>query len=229
MSQESNKRPALFELERVSLSLNHGRCLFRNVSLAVGKGEFLVLRGPSGAGKSSFLRLFNRLDEPSEGRILIEGTDVARLPVTELRRRVVYLHQVPVLLEGSIRENLSAPFRFKSAKGRVAPDDSVLEAWLTRFSLTALALGHDARSCSVGEKQRVCLLRALMLNPDMLLLDEPTSALDPPSARIVEGEILRANRDQGITMLMVTHRETEGDGGSIHRRLYLSDGELREV
>ena len=199
----------MFRLENVSLAYRTDRFLFRNVSLEVACGDLVLLQGPSGCGKSSFLKLLNRIQEPSEGRILFEGQPLDHVPVTQLRRRVSYLHQSPVLVKASVGENLRLPFRLRAAERKEAPGDAELKEWLERYLLSDVSLEDSAGNCSVGQKQRLCLIRALLLNPEVLLLDEPTSALDRESASIVEREIVRANRKTGISVFWVTHHPLE--------------------
>ncbi|MBI4772560.1 MAG: ATP-binding cassette domain-containing protein [Deltaproteobacteria bacterium] len=196
---------AMFRLESVSLAFRPGRFLFRNVTLEVACGDVALLQGPSGCGKSSFLKLLNRIQEPSEGKIFFEGRSVDHFPVTELRRRVSYLHQSPVLLKGSVGENLRLPFSLRASGRKNAPGEAELRQWLERYLLSEVSLEDAAENCSVGQKQRLCLIRALLLNPEVLLLDEPTSALDEESASIVEREIVRANRETGVSVFWVTH------------------------
>lgn len=143
--------------------------------------------GPSGAGKTTLLRLLNRLDDPDEGTVLFDGTDVRRYDVLELRRRVQYVAQVPVTFPGTVAANLS--------------DD---EALLGRVGLSAHLFGREADRLSVGEAQRLCLARALAMGPDVLALDEPTSALDHASKAGIEA-LVRSLADEGLTVVMVTH------------------------
>jgi putative ABC transport system ATP-binding protein len=180
-------------------------------SLEVPAGAFLLIRGRSGAGKSTLLRLLCRLEEPQAGVIRFGGNDLAALPPTELRRRVALLQQTPTLVDGSVRANLLLGFSFRANAGRARPDDGRLRAELDRLLLAEVDLGQAARTLSVGQAQRLCLLRSLLLEPEVLLLDEPTSALDADSARVV----LDAARDQhraGKTLLVIWHADAAPAG-----------------
>lgn len=143
--------------------------------------------GPSGAGKTTLLRLLNRLEDPDEGAVLFDGTDVRRYDVLELRRRVQYVGQVPVTFPGTVADNLGGD-----------------EALLARVGLPASVSGREADRLSVGEAQRLCLARALGMSPDVLALDEPTSALDQASKTGIEA-LIRSLADEGLTVVMVTH------------------------
>ena len=143
--------------------------------------------GPSGAGKTTLLRLLNRLDDPDEGTVLFDGSDVRSYDVLELRRRVQYVGQVPVTFPGTVADNLA---------GDTSP--------LARVGLGAGLAGRDADRLSVGEAQRLCLARALAMGPDVLALDEPTSALDRSSKAGIEA-LVRSLADDGLTVVMVTH------------------------
>ena len=143
--------------------------------------------GPSGAGKTTLVRLLNRLDDPDEGTVLFDGTDVRDYDVLELRRRVQHVGQVPVTFPGTVADNLGG-------------DQSLL----VRVGLGPGLATREADRLSVGEAQRLCLARALTRGPDVLVLDEPTSALDQTSKSGIEA-LVRSLADEGLTVVMVTH------------------------
>jgi len=148
-----------------------------------------AVTGPSGAGKTTLVRLLNRLDDPDSGGVLLDGEDVRSYDVLALRRRVQYVGQVPVTFPGTVAANLGCA------------DPSVL---LQRVGLPASMAGREADRLSVGEAQRMCLARALALEPEVLVLDEPTSALDTTSKEGVEALVVSLAAD-GLTVVMVTH------------------------
>ena len=150
--------------------------------------------GPSGAGKTTLLRLLNRLDDPDDGDVLLDGRDVRSYDVLELRRRVQYVGQVPVTFPGTVAAN-------------VGPD---VDGLLARVGLPAALASRDADRLSVGEAQRMCLARALARVPQCLLLDEPTSALDTTSKGGIEA-LIRSLADDGLTVVMVTHDPRQAD------------------
>ena len=184
-----------------------GRAILDQADLQVPRGAFVLLTGPSGAGKSTLLRLFCRLEEPQTGQVLLDGQDVAALPPARLRRRVSYLQQTPTVVPGSVRANLLLPFSFKAARGQTPPDDDALAALLASLAAGDIPLSQEAATLSVGQRQRLCLARALLTRPEALLLDEPTSALDPESAQAVLSAAESFCLDQGGTVILVSHAE----------------------
>jgi putative ABC transport system ATP-binding protein len=174
--------------------------LVRDVSFAMNRGEILAIVGPSGAGKSSLLRLLNRLDEPTEGTVYLEGVDYRQIAPRELRRRVGIVTQRAFLFPGTIADNVRFGPR---QRGEELPQERV-EELLTAVGLAGYA-ARDVSNLSGGEAQRVSLARALANDPVVLLLDEPTSALDDASKLIVESMILRVVRDSKLTCVIVTH------------------------
>ena len=150
--------------------------------------------GPSGAGKTTLLRLLNRLDDPDAGTVLFDGLDVRHYDVLELRRRVQYVGQVPVTFPGTVEDNLG---------GQV-------DGLLARVGLPPALATREADRLSVGEAQRLCLARALRLDPEVLALDEPTSALDVGSKAGIE-HLVRSLADEGLTVVMVTHDPRQAD------------------
>ena len=162
--------------------------IIRAFSARIPADGLTAMVGPSGAGKSTLLRLLNRLDDPDEGDVLLDGLDVRSYDVLELRRRVQLVGQVPVTFPGTVAEN-------------VGPN---VERLLARVGLEAALAGRDAERLSIGEAQRMCLARSLARSPECLLLDEPTSALDTIAKAGIEG-LIRSLADEGLTVVMVTH------------------------
>lgn len=197
------------ELKRLGLHYEGKKPLFRDLDLALEEGGFIVIQGPSGSGKSSLLRLINRLQEPDRGEIRIDGRSIEEYDVTALRRRIGYVQQIPVMLEGSVRDNLMFPFQFRSARELDPPGEEVLRTWLDRLLLREIELGDCARELSVGQKQRVALIRTLLVQPEVLLCDEPTSSLDSESKKIVEDWLERINSGSQIGIILVTHSKVE--------------------
>jgi putative ABC transport system ATP-binding protein len=179
--------------------------------------------GPSGSGKSTLLRLLNRLDEPDEGEVRLDGSPLPSLPVRELRRRVVLVGQQPAPFPGTVDENIAYGPRLQ---GLAASE----VARRVRDTLQKVGLPDDLRlrpadRLSVGQQQRVCLARALALQPEALLLDEPTAPLDPASAGGILKLVRGLQQDTGLTVVYVTHRLADAQflGGNV---LFLSEGVL---
>ncbi|MBW2283566.1 MAG: ATP-binding cassette domain-containing protein [Deltaproteobacteria bacterium] len=180
--------------------------MLSDINLEFAKGTFNLIQGPSGCGKTTFLRLMNRLEEPSAGEIYFNDRQLKSYPSQLLRRSVLYLQQIPTAVEGTVAENLLFPFEFKHNKDLRRPDVEKLNGLLADFQLGGIGLDDNAGTLSVGQLQRVCFLRAMLLSPDVMLLDEPASALDEESGRIVERTAERLCREKGLTVFMVTHR-----------------------
>jgi putative ABC transport system ATP-binding protein len=195
----------LIRFEGVAFGYDHEAPLFRDVDLDIDAGGFYLVSGPSGSGKSTFLRLLNRLEEPRSGVIRFRGRPVNQIRPERLRRRILFIPQTPAVVDGSVKYNLLLPFRFKSNQDLDPPADDRLLSMMAEFYLNDVDLSVNAQSLSVGQKQRLCFIRGLLLSPEALLLDEPTSALDDQSARVVEERILGL-RGRGLTVLMVSHR-----------------------
>jgi putative ABC transport system ATP-binding protein len=174
--------------------------IVNDISLDIWRGELLGIVGTSGSGKSSFLRLLNRLDEPTSGTVFLGGQDYRQVPPRELRRRVGMVTQRPFLFPGSIAANL----RFGPAqRGETLPDSEVAEL-LERVGLAGFA-ARDVANLSGGEQQRISLARALANRPEVLLLDEPTSALDEEAKRGIEELISSLLAHNSFTFVLVTH------------------------
>jgi putative ABC transport system ATP-binding protein len=208
MSKEhSMNLTPVIAFEQVGFRYPEGGVLFSAFSMTLHEGGFHLIKGPSGAGKSTLLRLMNRLEEPTEGTLLLKGAPYSAYPVQELRRRILYIQQTPVVTDGTVKENLLLPFSFRNNRNLPLPDDNRLSAFLNEFSLENVTLDRQARSLSVGQQQRLCLIRGLLLSPEVILLDEPTSALDDESSAIVDRMTESICIDHGKTVVMVSHRE----------------------
>jgi len=162
-----------------------GAELLADVSLALRAGDRLGLAGPSGAGKTVLLRALARLDPVTSGDIFWQGGTVHGSRVPAYRAHVIYLHQRPVLVEGTVESNLRLPFQLKQHHQQQF-DRPRIVAWLGRLDRDESFLAKRHHDLSGGEAQLTGLLRALQLDPQVLLLDEPTAALDRPTATLAE-------------------------------------------
>jgi tungstate transport system ATP-binding protein len=169
--------------------------------LVVKQGEILGLVGPSGAGKSTLLRILGFLEIPSSGQLYFhERLCKGEWPQMEQRRKVTMLFQSPHLLRRTVFDNVAYGLRIRGNK----KDGQQVHDIIQRLGLGELATAQ-ARTLSGGEAQRVALARSLVIEPDILLLDEPTSNLDPYNINLIEGMIRRVNREQQMTIVIVTH------------------------
>ena len=214
-----------FDVDHVSVAYPAGRGpavpVLHDVSLTVARGAAVTLVGPSGSGKSTLLRCLNRLVEPTAGAVRFEGRDIRELDPRDLRRRAALVMQTAVLFEGTVRENL----RLRPAGARFDFSEPRLVQVLGEVGLEAAFLDRDAATLSGGERQRVTIARALLRDPQALLLDEPTSALDPPNAALVVDTVLRLRDLRHLSIVAVTHQPelVRRLGGSL---LYLVRGRV---
>ncbi|RMH68969.1 MAG: ATP-binding cassette domain-containing protein [Actinomyces sp.] len=192
----------MFTLHGVGLTIDGTRIL-DGIDLRIPDEGITVIVGPSGSGKSSLLRLLDRLEVPTEGRILFRGVDLDDIDPPHLRRRVALVFQRPPLFEGTVLDN------FRVARPSI--DTAGAQALCARVGLEPGLCERRAQDLSGGEAQRLCFARALATDPSVVLADEPTAALDPDAAAGIEG-LARALADEGIPLVWVTH-----DPGQVDR------------
>jgi putative ABC transport system ATP-binding protein len=211
--------PDAFELVGVSAGPVEGDPILRSIDLVIPANGVTVLAGPSGAGKSTLLRLLNRLDDPVAGEVRWRGRALADWAPTELRRQVAMVFQRPPLFPGTVLDNL-----------RVARADVDAERAghvLDHVGLDPGLLGQDAESLSGGEAQRMCVARALLTDPAVLLADEPTAALDRAARATVE-DLGRMLADSGVAVIWVSH-DTDQLRRLADHVIVLADGAVRAV
>ena len=177
----------------------------RGVDAEITQGEKLVVIGPSGSGKSTFLRCLNRLEEPTGGQIIFDGVDITSrsCDINHVRRRMgMVFQQFNLFPHKTVLQNITlAPIQHKLMTRQQA-DARAMEL-LNRVGLAEKASAYPSQ-LSGGQKQRIAIVRALAMNPEVMLFDEPTSALDPEMV----GEVLQVMKDlahEGMTMVVVTH------------------------
>jgi putative ABC transport system ATP-binding protein len=166
------------------------RTLWQDIGFQLKAGDRLALVGPSGAGKTLLLRSLALLDPLLQGRILLQGRSPSAWTVPAYRARVVLVPQRPVAFPGSVEENLRQVFDYASHQGRRFERQHLLE-WLAALQRDRLFLDLAAERLSGGEAQLLALLRALQLDPAILLLDEPTASLDEATTLKVEALLAR--------------------------------------
>jgi putative ABC transport system ATP-binding protein len=211
--------PDAFELVGVSAGPVEGDPILRSIDLVIPANGVTVLAGPSGAGKSTLLRLLNRLDDPVAGEIRWRGRALSEWAPTELRRQVAMVFQRPPLFSGTVLDNL-----------RVARADVDAERAghvLEHVGLDPELLGQEAESLSGGEAQRMCVARALLTEPAVLLADEPTAALDRAARATVE-DLGRMLADSGVAVIWVSH-DTDQLRRLADHVIVLADGAVRAV
>jgi ABC-type methionine transport system ATPase subunit len=206
-THDENENDPIFEVDHLSLDYPDGRShpaveILNDVSFSLERGHALTLVGPSGSGKSSVLRCLNRLVEPTSGTVRFDGRDTRSFDPRKLRCQVALVMQTPVMFEGTVRDNLC--IRPAGVPGDFS--ENRLAATLDEVGLDPKLLDREAAMLSGGEKQRVTIARALLRDPQALLLDEPTSALDPPNAHLVVETISRLRAARALSIVAVTHQ-----------------------
>ena len=177
----------------------------RGVSVDIGKSEVLVVIGPSGSGKSTFLRCLNLLERPTGGTVVFEGTDITapRTDINLCRRRIGMVFQhFNLFPHMTVLKNLTLGPVQLLKKSQAEADQKAMQL-LERVGLAERAEAYPSQ-LSGGQKQRIAIVRALCMEPDVMLFDEPTSALDPEMV----GEVLDVMKElahEGMTMVVVTH------------------------
>jgi osmoprotectant transport system ATP-binding protein len=198
----SDSSTAVLRAEGVSKRFGQVVALDR-VSLEVGRGECVALIGESGSGKTTLLRCFNRLTDPDEGRVLVDGHDAAALDPIALRRRVGYVPQEGGLLpHWRVRRNVALVPWLRGSDGPAARADRALHL----VGLEPEQYGERwPRDLSGGQRQRVAVARALAAEPDVVLLDEPFGALDAITRAELQGAFHRLRLELRLTAVLVTH------------------------
>jgi putative ABC transport system ATP-binding protein len=202
--------------------------VLKGVSFDIERGEFVAIMGPSGSGKSTLMNILGCLDTPSSGRYWLDGISVEELEsddLAEIRSKKIgfVFQQFNLLARTSATENVELPLLYTETPG---PERHrrALEA------LRAVGLAgredHQPSQLSGGQQQRVAIARSLVNNPSIILADEPTGALDSTMGLEIMAIFQRLNRDQGITMIVVTH--DPDIAAYANRTLHLKDGWLQD-
>ena len=211
-----------------NLSKNFGDLkVLKNISTTINKGEIISIIGPSGSGKSTFLRCINKLEEPTEGHIYIDGMDLMdkKTDINKIRERVGMVFQHFNLFPNmTVLENLTLSPTMVKKESKDEAEKYAL------YLLEKVGLSDKAKSyptqLSGGQKQRIAIARALAMKPEVILFDEPTSALDPEMIKEVL-DVMRDLAKEGMTMLIVTHEM--GFARNVGNRiLFMDNGEIIE-
>ena len=211
-----------------NLSKNFGNLkVLKNISTTINKGEIISIIGPSGSGKSTFLRCINKLEEPTEGHIYIDGMDLMdkNTDINKIRERVGMVFQHFNLFPNmTVLENLTLSPTMVKKESKEEAEKYAL------YLLEKVGLSDKANSyptqLSGGQKQRIAIARALAMKPEVILFDEPTSALDPEMIKEVL-DVMRNLAKEGMTMLIVTHEM--GFARNVGNRiLFMDNGEIIE-
>ena len=221
----------MINIRGVSLVYNQGKqnefCALKNINLDVNNGELVILKGISGSGKSTLLSLIALLQKPTSGEILIDGTNIAKLPdafCSEFRhKRLGLVFQNFNLIEGlSVYENLLAPFALTNLKANVREE-------MIKKALNLANISHkrdeNVSNLSGGERQRCAVARALSMDADIILADEPTANLDRQNARAFLG-LLGSFKTLKKSVIVATHDSIFDELGATDRVVSLQNGEI---
>ena len=221
MQKPTDSPQTLIELKAVTKVYGSGDAAVHALAgadLKIGQGEFVAIMGPSGSGKSTAMNIIGCLDTPSSGSYFFKGIDVGSL--TRDQRALLRRHFLGFVFQGfnllsrtSAIENVELPLVYRGMP--FEERRGLANRALDRVGLTGRE-NHTANQLSGGQQQRVAIARAIVTNPAVLLADEPTGNLDTKTSRGIMDLITSLNRDQGITVIMVTH---EADIAAYARRV----------
>ena len=217
----------ILEVKNLSKIYGKGDTLVKavdDVSFTVEQGEFVAIIGPSGSGKSTLLHIIGRVDTPTTGNVIIDGTDITKLkesPLSIFRRRQIglvyqFYNLIPIL---TVEENLTLPLLLDGRK----PNKEQIDYLVSNLGLGD-RLKHLPNQLSGGQQQRVSIGRALANNPALLLADEPTGNLDSENSKEIVALLRKFNREHNQTVIMITHDERIAQ--SADRIIAIEDGKI---
>lgn len=213
------------EFEDVGYGYRPERLALSGVSFSVRRGEVVGVIGPTGAGKSTLIQLLLQLRSPQLGRYLVNGADAGDYRREDWQRRVVYVPQEPRLLHASVADNIRFERSIELADieraAQLAHIHEEITTWTKGYETV---VGPRADAVSGGQQQRLCLARALVGRPEVLVLDEPTSALDPNSEARIQESLTGLKKEQQVTMFIIAHRMSTLD--ICDRVMVILDGKL---
>ena len=212
----------MIKLENVHKSFGKNEVL-KGIDLHIEKGQVVVIIGPSGSGKSTVLRTMNYLEEPTSGKVIVDGMDLSdKSKLNEVRAEVGMVFQnFNLFPHMTVMENLTLA-QTKVRKTSSDEAKKISQSLLDRVGLKDKANAYPD-SLSGGQKQRVAIARALAMKPKVMLFDEPTSALDPEMVREVL-DVMKSLAEEGMTMVIVTHEM--GFAKEVADRVLFVDGGL---
>ncbi len=195
---------AAISIDRVSYQTKF-LTLLTNISVAIAQGSKTALIGATGSGKTTFLRLLNRLTDPSVGTISLNGKNIQEIPIQALRRRVMLVPQEPSLLGMTVHETLSYPLKLQNLSQ--SEIDARSQKWIDKLQIDRKLLNRSELELSLGQRQWIAIARALIMEPEVILLDEPTSALDRGLSHLLLDTLTELTQlSQPVTVVMINHQ-----------------------
>lgn len=211
----------IISLKQISFKIAQ-KTILEDITLDIQKGEVLTITGPSGSGKSTLLKLIGSLFSPTEGEIIYKGKELKQIDPEVYRKEVSYFFQNASLFDQTVKDNLTFPYFIRDKEA----DESYIKSYLEKVKIPEAYYNKPVAELSGGEKQRVALVRNLLFQPEVLLLDEVTSSLDANNKAIIHSVISALNKENQITVVKITHDETELSDST--RLLHIIDGRLEE-
>jgi tungstate transport system ATP-binding protein len=203
----------------------HGRAVLEIDSLHIQRGETLAIVGPNGAGKSTLLLALARLLKPARGEIIYDGKSLRQWNELDYRRKISFVFQAPLLMDMTVEQNVALGLKFRGTSKNEARERAA--KWMKQLGIESLSK-RRAGQISGGEAQRVSLARALVLDPELLLLDEPFASLDPPTRAQIMEDLSVLLVEHQRTAVLVTHNLNEAAKLS-HRIAVIVGGSLHQV
>ncbi len=212
----------LIKIDRISFE-DEGNQILKEINLSIAEGEFLAVAGPSGSGKSTLLKVIASLLEPTSGTIYYKQKPLDQLDPPEYRKEVSYCFQTAQLFGETVRDNLAFPYEIRQQEF----DETRAYDLLELVSLPKDYLNKSIQTLSGGEKQRVALIRSMMIPPQVLLLDEITSALDQESRQTIWDWIKYIRANSSTTIVMVSHNPEEVK--LANKEIYIDKGQISQA
>lgn len=197
--------------------------ILKNMNLDIERGKYITFIGPSGGGKSTLMRIIAAMINATSGEVLFNGKNLSEYEPTAYRQKVSYAFQQPTLFGKTVKDNLEFPFQVRNQEF----DQAKVIEYLKMVNLDESYIEKSVNDVSGGEKQRIALLRNLIFTPEILITDEVTTGLDAENRDIVRHLIDKFNQERGVTILRVTHDDTEIAAAT--NKVTIEHGEIKHV